>query len=296
MNYILSVVSGACVSIMILYNGWLSSAIGAYPASILFNIGACLFVLLICLIKKQWFTGKKIPWYIYFGGIANVFTVVFNNLAFGKISVSSILAISLLGQALVSALIDHFGLFDMPKIPFKPIKLLAYAAVILGIAILLFPVNSGASFAIIISFLTGFCVIAARVINAEYSKQESVMISTFLNYAIGVVGIILISKIFYNVSAVETIKLVPTINPILLLGAIFGVATITLNNYISPRISSYYLTLFIFVGQVFSGIICDIVIDGTFSTRNLIGGFVVLVGLILNIYIDNYNTVLVKSN
>lgn len=290
MSYFLSILSGACISLLILIDGWLANAIGVYQASIIFNLAAFLFILLICIITREKFKSYKIPWYMYLGGIANVFTVLFNNLAFGKISVSSILATSLLGQALISAVIDHFGLFNMPKVQFKPTKIIAYIIVLLGILTLLLPIKSDAYFAIFVSLLTGFFVIAARVINAEYSRHESEQLSTLVNYLIGVIGIVIISKVFYNVSAIETIKKAHLVNPLLFLGGAFGVATITINNYVTHKISSYYLTLFLFIGQVFSGILVDIAIDGVFSLRNLVGGMFVLCGLILNIYIDNKNT------
>lgn len=286
MNYFLSAFSGGCVSLLILINGWLASAIGVYQSIIIFNIVAGIISFIACVLLKSHWKRSKVRWYLYLGGLINVFVVLFNNLAFGKISVSSILAISLFGQALVSTLIDHLGLFNNRKIPFSPTKILAYVVILIGIFVLLLPLQDNAYFAIFISLLTGFLVILARIINAEYARHESSAISTLLNYIIGSAGIIIISNLFYNISTINTIKMLSTVNPLLLIGGIFGVGSVIINNYVTPKISSFYLTLFLFIGQVFTGIICDIIIDGTFSSKNLFGGIFVLVGLIINMYAD----------
>jgi hypothetical protein len=52
------------------------------------------------------------------------------------------------------------------------------------------------------------------------------------------------------------------------------------------KISAFYLSLFLFIGQVFSGILVDMVISQTFSLRNLIGGIFVALGLSVNLLLD----------
>jgi len=67
------------------------------------------------------------------------------------------------------------------------------------------------------------------------------------------------------------------------LGGILGVCVVLLSNMTVAKISAFYLSLFLFVGQVFTGILMDIVLSQVFSLRNLIGGIFVIVGLCVNL-------------
>jgi drug/metabolite transporter (DMT)-like permease len=52
------------------------------------------------------------------------------------------------------------------------------------------------------------------------------------------------------------------------------------------KISAFYLSLFMFIGQVFSGILVDLVLSHAFSPRNMIGGIFVTAGLCVNLLLD----------
>jgi len=58
----------------------------------------------------------------------------------------------------------------------------------------------------------------------------------------------------------------------------------------TPRISSFYLTLFIFIGQLFMGIVIDYITLGKASTGKVIGGILVLIGLAYNLIVDKNDT------
>jgi uncharacterized membrane protein YdcZ (DUF606 family) len=66
-----------------------------------------------------------------------------------------------------------------------------------------------------------------------------------------------------------------------------GVCVVFLSNITVAKISAFYLTLLIFVAQVFSGVLIDILISHEFSSRNLIGGVLVAIGLCVNLLLDN---------
>ena len=46
------------------------------------------------------------------------------------------------------------------------------------------------------------------------------------------------------------------------------------------------MTLLLFIGQIFSGIILDIILTHEFSQVNLIGGILVTIGLFIDVWID----------
>lgn len=70
------------------------------------------------------------------------------------------------------------------------------------------------------------------------------------------------------------------------LGGLTGVLVVVLSSYITPKISSFYLTLLIFIGQLFIGIIIDYFTLNKFSIGEIAGGFLVLIGLTYNLLLD----------
>jgi transporter family-2 protein len=51
--------------------------------------------------------------------------------------------------------------------------------------------------------------------------------------------------------------------------------------------SSLYITLIIFIGQLFTGIIIDCITIKTIPLAKIIGGLLVVLGLAYNLYVDS---------
>ena len=70
------------------------------------------------------------------------------------------------------------------------------------------------------------------------------------------------------------------------LGGIVGVCVVFISNITVAKVSAFYLSLFMFTGQVFSGLLIDALIGQAFSLRNLIGGTLVTAGLCVNLWLE----------
>jgi bacterial/archaeal transporter family-2 protein len=137
MNNLISAFIGALISIMILFNGALSSASGNYTASIIIHIIGLVSITLVVLVSKSKINFKKgLPLYLYSAGAVGVFTVLFNNLSFKALGVSLPLALGLLGQSFASMIIDHYGFFGMKIIKFERKKYIGLIFIILGIIVM----------------------------------------------------------------------------------------------------------------------------------------------------------------
>ncbi|BBF44385.1 possible membrane protein [Lachnospiraceae bacterium KM106-2] len=140
--------------------------------------------------------------------------------------------------------------------------------------------------AIILSLLAGVSNVISRTVNGRLSDQSSVSISTFYNFFIGFI----VSSIIYlglETQGREALHL--TISPDVWAysGGLIGVFAIAIFNFTVPKISAYYMTLLTFVGQLFTGILLDSMLTNKFSFSQLIGGFFVVIGLGINLWIDN---------
>lgn len=144
-------------------------------------------------------------------------------------------------------------------------------------------------FSICIAILAGVSIVVARIINANLAKKIGTFQGTFFNYVTG----LLVSVLFLLFSSESLSLSTATLQSIpfaAYLGGIVGVIVIVASNYITPKISSFYLTLFIFVGQLFMGVIIDFFTLHDISIGKVLGGFLVLLGLTYNLILDRADT------
>lgn len=300
MYYIYSILLGILIATMIVSNGGLTSHYGIYEATAMIHFIGLIFVSIFLKINHEKvfnkqskmegdYHNKKLPFYLYLGGALGMITTVFNNMAFGKISVSAILALGLLGQSIASLFIDQFGLFGMPKCSFPKKKLIGIFFVILGIILMVSLNEVGMFIAIIVSFMSGIAIVLSRTINAKLAQETSLLISTFYNYVIGLFISCIIMLLLGGYGELY-LKIQKPSNVWIYLGGVISVFVVILSNATVTKISSLYMTLLIFIGQVFTGILLDFLLTHTFSQKNLIGSIFVTTGLALNVWLDKNRT------
>jgi len=136
-NKLSAVFIGILISIMITFNGALSSKIGNYPAVVIIHIVGIILVIAILIIKRQKISFKEhIPLYLFTGGAIGVIMTIFNNLCVNALGVSLTLSLGLFGQSVAATIIDHFGLLGMETHKLKPKKLIGFSIVLCGIIIM----------------------------------------------------------------------------------------------------------------------------------------------------------------
>lgn len=138
MYYVVSVLMGAIIAVMVMVNGELTALFGLHQSTVIIHIVGLVSVAAVVGIRRQRVIPRhKLPWYCFAGGAVGVLTTVFNNVAYGHISVSALLALGLLGQSVFSLLIDHFGWFEMEKRPMRKRKLIGLALCLGGVGVML---------------------------------------------------------------------------------------------------------------------------------------------------------------
>lgn len=283
MYYLASLLIGILVAVMITANGGLTALYGVYSATVIIHIVGMILISSIILLRREKPFAETNPWYLYIGGVIGVITTVSNNYAFGKVSVSAILAIGLFGQSVAGVLVDQFGLCGMRKHPFRARQIPGLLLVAGGIAWMM-----GGNFVflpVLAAFTSGVLLVVSRSYNSRLAENTSVYISTFFNYVAGLVTAIPVFLLFgRGEPALQSFTL--SSNWWIYLGGAIGVMTVWLSNVVVVKIPQLYITLLMFVGQVFTGVLLDALIDGAFSTANLIGGALVALGLALNLLLE----------
>jgi len=130
----LSVLNGAFIALMIFINGLLAMKAGPFLGTLIFYFVGLSLILII-----SFATGNKLsklatlPWLFFLPGVIGVMTTLVNNAAMPKLGVMLVSGLALFGQLVMSAGIEHFGLFGMPKSPLRPSKMLGFTFISLGI-------------------------------------------------------------------------------------------------------------------------------------------------------------------
>ncbi|HDR6314478.1 TPA: DMT family transporter [Bacillus thuringiensis] len=136
-----------------------------------------------------------------------------------------------------------------------------------------------------IAILAGVSIVVARIINANLAAKIGNWEGTFFNYITGLFFSMLF-LIFSSDSMYIPSHTLQSIPIAVYLGGLVGVIVISLSNYITPKISAFYLTLLIFIGQLFAGTIIDFILSHELSMGKIVGGIFVLIGLTYNLLVD----------
>lgn len=140
-------------------------------------------------------------------------------------------------------------------------------------------------FFIFISVLAGVSIVVARIINSNLAKEIGIFQGTIINYIVGLFFSFIFLLLSSEFSDISILRL-QSIPLWAYLGGCTGVLVVVLSSYITPRLSAFYLTLLIFIGQLFIGIIIDYFTLNKLPISKVIGGLIVLFGLSYNLLID----------
>lgn len=282
----LSLLTGLVLSVMIAINGGLTQLYGAYPATAIIHAVGVVFAFFLLLLRKK---RKPIlgqgPAWIYLGGVIGVATALFNNLSFGHISLTSIIALGLLGQTLTSLAVDMFGLFGTPRRPFQKTTLIGLAFSLAGIVLMLDPSVTRAMAAVGLSLLAGVSVVVSRTVNARLSEKTDALIGSFVNHLAGLPVALVLALLFSGAPAATA---PPGAAPLwIYLGGTLGVTVVWLSNFTVPKVPAFRLTVLVFLGQVFTGLLLDIASGRGALDASFWGGLIIALGVLLNILAEH---------
>lgn len=278
MNYALSLLAGMLISVMVVFNGGLSAQYGFALSLVIIHVSGLIAISLALLLRRERprFFGMAPLWYT--AGLIGILTTVFNLRAFGHISVSAMLALSLLGESLSGLLADHTGFLGHPVRRFHRNKLLGVLVTLAGIAYML---TDFEWLAVLLSLLAGCTALLSRLINGRLTAKIGMYSATLINYLTGLSGALLVLLLVGQGQG--------TAAPgpfYIYLGGALGAAIVLIMNRVVGRIASFYMTLALFVGQVSAGLLLDMALSGSFPTRTAVGGLFVLAGLMLSLLQD----------
>lgn len=278
---------GVLFSATIAINGVLAKQYGTYIAAVISQtVGMCVSFAAMKLRGQKFLPAKRLPLWVYTGGLFGVLTTILNNFAFGKISMTAIVALSLFGKTVTSLFVDGFGLFGMEKRKISASTIIGFVFSLCGMAVMLKGAEGGAAIAIFLALASGVAIVISRTINAEYGKHTSPIGSGFFNYIMATIGAVVIALIMMDKDSFSAIHQMPPAPLWAYFGGVVSVSFVLLSNITVPKLPSFQATLLVFVGQVFTGIATDIILQEGYSTQTFWGGVLVAAGVVLNMAIE----------
>ncbi len=268
---------------MITVNGGLTAALGLYSSTVVIHIVGLFIMVLVMIVKKSVPFKIKHPWYLYLSGALGVLATIGNNYAFAPIGVSALLSIGLLGQISFGIIIDEFGLFGLQVHKMKKQRFISLLIMLIGAVFMIRTFNI---LAMVLSFLVGVALVLQRVINANLAKKTDFVVSTAYTYIFGLpVAIVVLFLLGTSEPMLVSFNLPQNI--LLYTGGPIGILTIVFSSLCVSKIPSYKLSVLMFIGQVFFGIVIDSIITNQIATINLIGGVIITFGLCIDTLINN---------
>ena len=133
----LVLIAGMLQAAMMSFNGMLSESIGLFGVSLVVHVsGGILLVLYILIFIREKITLKGMPWHLYSAGFFGVLLVSVSSYCVGILGAAATTCLSVAGQLFISAVIDHYGWFHVPKVPFSPKRIPCFLMILAGIILL----------------------------------------------------------------------------------------------------------------------------------------------------------------
>ncbi len=139
--------------------------------------------------------------------------------------------------------------------------------------------------AIVISIIAGVSIVFARIFNSKMAERMGLFQGALMNYIAGFIisVIITLATREYLIISQEQFTNIPLWA---YFGGILGIGIVVLSSYLTKKVSVFYLTLLIFIGQLLTGVVIDYFVTQEIPIGKSIGGLLVIGGFLYNLRID----------
>jgi transporter family-2 protein len=131
------VFGGAATALQAPTNAKMMTAVGSpvNAAFVSFAVGtAALGILAVILqTRPDMAASRALPWYAWVGGLYGAIFVVAAAWGVPKLGVATTITLMVAGQLLLSLVLDHFGVMDVPKQPMNLGRIAGVALVLVGV-------------------------------------------------------------------------------------------------------------------------------------------------------------------
>lgn len=124
---LIALASGIAMALQGSLNASLAKIIGLLESTFIVHASAAILLIVMIFVLRMgqgdFGSYNQAPWYLYLGGAIGIAITVGVMFSIPKLGVATATTAIIVGQVTTAALVDHFGLFGLQKIPFTWIKL-----------------------------------------------------------------------------------------------------------------------------------------------------------------------------
>ena len=134
---VVMLVAGSAIAFQSLFAGGLGSKLGIMESTFIVHLGGLLLAAVILLAMRggtltnlaAW---KSVPWYVYSAGFMGVIIVAAYSYGVPRLGLAASITLAILVQLVLSAILDHFGVFGTVQKSFDIYRGLGIGALLLG--------------------------------------------------------------------------------------------------------------------------------------------------------------------
>ena len=131
---------------------------------------------------------------------------------------------------------------------------------------------------VLLAFSIGIFVITNRYMCANLSKRGDNRLSILANSLSAVVTLLVVCLVTQTAPFPQALSVTPA-NAFMVLGGLFFIIAISLSNYYSHKVPVFTMTIAMFLGKLFAGLLLDFFMLDKFSPGSFWGGILVACGL-----------------
>lgn len=131
-----AVLVGMTIALMLVVNATLQQSLGPAGALVVVHVVGLATILPLAGLVKQPKPEGKIPVVFFLAGLVGVALLWINNHTVPLLGAGLALALGVVGQLSASAVVDHWGLFGLPRRPFHPRRLVGLGLAVVGVGIM----------------------------------------------------------------------------------------------------------------------------------------------------------------
>ena len=285
-SILFAMLAGIAVTVQNSLNGLMNPFIGAMGTSLVgFSIQLILLLLYQACVVRRRLSLKRVPLAYYSSGLIAVIVVGTIGFCVSRMGSAVTTCCSVAGQILMSALVDHFGLFGSPRHRFTKNRVGGFALILAGVLSINLVGGSSTGRAplslLLLALLLGCGAIVVRTLNHKSTQATGSMIGG------GVVNSM--SAAFFSlILFLATTGFHPDLSaftafpPAYYSAGLFGGACLLLNIAAYERQNVFYATVFMLIGQVATGIVADLLVFHSLSAGKCVGIAIVLAGVLMD--------------
>ena len=263
LNYIITFITGAVISLMVICNTELGKATTNEVSLIINQItGIVLLTIILSVGRKNVKINpkrEKAPWYMYFGGLFGIVIMIFNFYTVLNIGATLAMATAVFGQSAIGLVMDLTGFMGVQKRKISKLKWLSLAISFIGILVMsIFSDGSFKLLYILMGTAAGVITMIQMVYNSSFAKKKGALFSARQNVISGLGGVLIYAAILYPSATLEGFTHLPSVPFYLIIGGgTLACFVVSSTNIIIPKIPAVYSALLLSSGQILASLLLD---------------------------------------